>query len=460
MRCLLSLRRNGMIAPLAVAVLLRLSLMIAAYLLTGTTVMTQGDTLSYLQPGRNLLLHGSYATAGLPEMDRTPGYPVFAMLSGMLFDNVLLVIIAQIALSVLSLLLVRRIAALVFSDARAGTFAAWLYAVEPFSILYCVRVMPETLFVLLLLVVIERVIVFLRTGQLVALVLCGLALSAATYVRPVSYYLALPLAVGLIVVCWRHKPLRWQPALLLLVTMPLLAAWQVRNFVETGYSGFSSIVEKNLYYFQSAEVTAELRQCSLEQEQERLGYPDEASYVARHPEQRNWSQSQRLRFMKGEAQRVLIAHPALYLRTHLVGMGIVALTPGTSEVLQMLGAYPVDGVMPHRMLNEGIFSSLQRVIAAHPMIALAMGIMDLWLVLLYFLAVFGAIRPQKNRAIVLTLVAIALYFLVISGGAQAVGRYRLPILPVLCILAGANVKRPGSRDQLRSQSGLFKVMAV
>jgi 4-amino-4-deoxy-L-arabinose transferase-like glycosyltransferase len=30
---------------------------------------------------------------------------------------------------------------------------------------------------------------------------------------------------------------------------------------------------------------------------------------------------------------------------------------------------------------------------------------------------------------------IAVYFLLLSGGAQAVGRYRMPIMPLLCILA-------------------------
>ena len=59
-------RRVG--TPLLVAALLRIALMIAAFALTGATVMTQGDTASYLNPGRNLILHGSFATAGAPEI--------------------------------------------------------------------------------------------------------------------------------------------------------------------------------------------------------------------------------------------------------------------------------------------------------------------------------------------------------------------------------------------------------
>jgi len=87
--------------PLLSALLLRLSLMAAAYAATGTRIMTQGDTASYMEPGRNLLLHGVFATAGQFEIDRTPGYPIFAMFTGMAFDNVLLTATAQIVLSLL-----------------------------------------------------------------------------------------------------------------------------------------------------------------------------------------------------------------------------------------------------------------------------------------------------------------------------------------------------------------------
>jgi hypothetical protein len=59
-------------APLLVAALLRITLMVTAFTLTGITVRTQGDATSYLNSGRNLILHGAFITAGAPEIDRTP----------------------------------------------------------------------------------------------------------------------------------------------------------------------------------------------------------------------------------------------------------------------------------------------------------------------------------------------------------------------------------------------------
>jgi hypothetical protein len=439
-------------APLLVAALLRLSLMIAAFALTGSAVMTQGDTASYLNPGRYLILHGAFANAGLPEIDRTPGYPLFAELTGMIFGNTLLTVTAQILVSLASLLLIRKIADQALPNRNAGPIAAWLFAVEPLSIVYTVRVMPETLFVLLLLFVIERVISFQKTGKLGTLVAAGAFLTAATYVRPVSYYLVLPLALGVALTAPKHRGLWWKaPAVLLIAVLPWLAAWQARNTVETGYRGFSSIVEKNLYFFQSAEVTAELQHISFEAEQQKLGYSEESAFLSAHPEQRGRNQAQRLSYMHEQATSILRDHAGLYLRTHFTGVAIVAFTPCAAELLQMLGAYPSADTMPHRILSDGIVASIRQVFRAHPFVAMTMVLLEAFLLFLYLSAIRGCLRIKSITPPLLTLAGIATYFLLISGGAQAVGRYRLPVMPELCIFAAGGLTRL-PKTKLRSHN--------
>ena len=426
--------------PLLVAALLRLGLMLSAFTATGTRVITQGDTLSYLDPGRNLLLHGAFMVHALPEIDRTPGYPLFAEITGMAWDNVLLAVAAQIFLSLISLLLVRQIADRVFPNRNAGIVAAWLFAVEPLSIVYSVRLMPDTLFVLLLLLSIERILAFQSSGRLSTLACAGVSLAAATYVRPVSYYLVLPLAVSLALTTQKQRGLRWKAPLLLLgIVLPLLFTWQLRNFTETGYSGFSSVVEKNVYFFQSAEVTAELQHLSLETEQKQLGYSEDSYYLIAHPDQRAWTQSQRLSYMRAQSFAILAAHPALYLKSHFAGVAVVAFTPCATELLQLLAAYPPAGVMPHRIVNEGLATSVKLILAAHPAVAITMALLFSFLLFLYIAAIGGVLSPGRNSAAMLTVAGIALYFLLISGGAQAVGRYRVPVMPELCILAAGGL---------------------
>lgn len=422
-------------APMLVAVILRISLMLAAFVFTGTSVMTQGDTTSYLDPGRNLILHGVFAAAGWPEIDRTPGYPLFAELTGMLWDNVLLTAAAQIFISLASLLLIKKIADRIFSNDNAGIAAAWLYAIEPLSIVYTTRLMPETLFTFLLLLVMDRLLSFKQSRKISPIAVAGVLLAAATYVRPVSYYLVFPLAIGLAVIAGKQNKLRWKaPAMLLIATLPWLAVWQLRNRIETGYSGFSSIVEKNLYFFQSAEVTAELQHISLATQQKRLGYGDEADYLTVHPDQASWSRTQRLSFMHVQATKILRDHLSLYLKTHFKGVAVVAFTPCATELLQLLAAYPPADTMPHRILNQGIVTSIHQAFLAHPVVALTMLLLEVFLLILYAFAIRGFFAAMRNP-MTWMLIGIALYFLLISGGAQAVGRYRIPVMPELCILA-------------------------
>jgi hypothetical protein len=426
--------------------------MAAAYVRTGTQIMTQGDTASYLEPGRNLILHGIFAAAGQPEIDRTPGYPTFAMLTGMVFGNVLLTVTAQILISLITMLVLRKIADRLNPNRNIGICAAWLYAVEPLSILYTVRIMPETLFVMLLLLAIERLLAFQSTLKLSYLAVSGVLLAVATYVRPVSFYLGFLLAAGLAITAPKSN-LRWKaPAVLLLSVVPCLAAWQIRNAVATGYNGFSSIVEKNLYFFQSAEVTAELQNIPLESEQKLLGYPDESDYLARHPEQVNWSRSERLHFMRAQSRQVLAQHPALYLKTHMRGVAVVAFSPCATEWLQLLGAYPSPESMPRRILNEGIAKSIRRVVLDHPGITLLMCVFEGFLLALYALAILGLWHAPQNRIAGFTLLGIALYFLLIAGGAQAIGRYRLPVMPILCLFAAAGISVARTKE-MRGQQG-------
>ncbi len=424
-------------APLLIGILLRASFAFAAYMRTGTRVITQGDTQSYLEPARSLFLTGSYTSGGLPELDRTPGYPLFTASTGAAFGHPLLTVAAQIFVASITLLVLRKIAIAICPFPSAGNFAAWCYACEPLSVTATARVMPETLFVLLIALVIERLLhaQFAKSSQ--ACCSAGLLLAAATFVRPVSYYLLLPLTVALYVALREDNRIRWKaPILFLTATLLCLAPWQLRNYVTSNYTGFSSIVEKNLYFFQSAEISAELSGISLSLQQSRLGYNSDADYLAKQPEQRTWTRAQRLRFMRASASAILKDNPARYLRGHFTGVALVAFTPAATECLQLLRLDPPLESLPRHVVNEGILPSARKLLDAPSSLILVMAIFEAGTLALYVLALWGCGSVRCSSFALTILLGTALYFLLISGGAQAVGRYRLPVIPELCICAG------------------------
>jgi hypothetical protein len=385
------------------------------------------------------LLHGRFIEAGLPDIERTPGYPLFLALVSL--GGPVAAALAHVILSLLSVVLVARLARAVFADDRIVLAAAWIFAFEPLSFTYSILLMSETLFQTLLLLSLERLAVFLRSRSLPALAAAGLWLAAATFVRPVTYYLPMALAVGLFWALALVPGLRWKaPAVLLLSVLPWLAAWQIRNWVETGFSGFSSVQEQNLYFFSAAEVIGRVEHRPLAQVQSELGNNDEPRFLERHPEAVGWSQAQRVEFMGAEARRVLRAHPGVFLLMSFNGSMRTALNPGAAVLLSLMQA-PVDDSALAREGDEGPMRAVLWTVRTYPWQTAVMAVLGVGLLGLYVFALLGAVCGGAPRSCLWLLLGVSLYFFAVSGGAPGGARYRLPVMPIVCILAAAGVMR-------------------
>jgi len=438
--------------PLLAAAVLRLVLLMIAVFRGGTRALFDSDTFSYLEPGRNLLLHGRFFADGVPDLVRTPGYPLFLAITSL--AGFPAAAVANVLLSVFSIYLVWRIGRTAFDDNRIALCAAWLFAFEPLSVIYSVLLISDTLFLAIFLLSMERLAVFLRERRLRVLVASGLWLAAATYVRPVSYYLPVALALGLLVVLARVPPMRWKaPAMLLISVLPWLAAWQIRNWVETGYGGFSSITEINRYFNIAAGVTASVEHRPFLEVRHDLGFykfADQSGqiylsepYLARHPEQAGWNQNQRIAFMRSEADRIIRAHYGDYLRCCvLTPFFKTAFNPGEgnfSRLVILREDEQNSGLIDQGPVHWGIV-----LIKTNPRVAAEKGSFEVVLLGLYLLAAWGVFRNRPHKATLWLLLGTSLYFFAVSavaGGVGADARYRLPSMPYVCILAAAGVQR-------------------
>ena len=449
--------------PVIAAAVVRLALLAATLLRSGIGALIQGDTISYLEPGRNLLLHGRFVAEGVPDLLRTPGYPLFLALTSL--AGLPAAAVANVLLSVFSVILVWRLGRTVSDDPRVALGAAWIFAFEPISIVNSVVLLSETLFLALFLLSLERLTAFLRGRRLPVLAVSGLWLAAATLVRPVTYYLPAALAAGLFLVLarahgpspQRQKPIAgglcWKaPVVLLISILPWLAAWQIRNKIETGYGGLTSGSDVNLYFFVAPDVAARAGHRDFTEVRDALGYGCGPGcgeqvylyprYVALHPEQAQWSQGQRLAFMHSEAVRVIRAHEGVYLLASLPHLFEAVFDPGAgafNSLLNVGSSRQVDSLINYRNPVEGTIALAK----AYPWIAIEKAIFEVVLLGMFLLAARGILCGGIPGAYLGLLIGLSLYFFAVSSAAAGAGvtaRYRLPVMPLVCILAAAGLR--------------------
>jgi hypothetical protein len=436
--------------PVIAAAVIRFTLLVVTLARNGSSAFSQADTTSYLIPGCNLLQHGRFIADGAPDLLRMPGYPLFLAITSL--AGMPAAAVANVILSVFSVVLVWRLGRTVFGDDRIALGAAWIFAFEPVSVYFSAFLLSEPLFLALFLLSLERLAMFLCRRNLPVLAVAGLWLVAATFVRPVTYYLTAALAVGLFIVLARVPGLRWKaPAVLLISVLPWLTAWQIRNWVETGYSGFSSSKDVILYYVAAPNVKAHLEHRTLLDVRKDLGFIDFDNnsgqdylfqpYLALHPEQAGWSQGKRLAYMHSEAARVIRAHYGVYLRLCFTALLSQVFYPGgyIDSRLHLIDPAPSAG-----SANKDAVRSRIMIVKEHPWAVAWKAVFAGMLLGMYLFAVRGVFRSSMHNACLWLLLGTSVYLMAFSAAIGESGggwRYRHPVMPAVCIFAAAGFLR-------------------
>ena len=254
---------------LGLALFLRTLLPILGYCYTrDVTIFYTPDTASYIVPARELVAHHRFFSDGAPEIIRTPGYPLLLTVGLLLGRLELATITLQILLSCFTVFMVYRTACLLFEREEIAIIAAGLYAIDPLSILFASLLAAETLFTAVVMVGVYYLVRYLRRQSLGDLLVSAGALAASVYVRPIGYFLPMIIAPGLAawaLVTHRQNKLRVlaHACAFVIVSVGLTGLWQVRNKVETGYSGFSAIASDNMYFILAASVLAAQQHCTV-----------------------------------------------------------------------------------------------------------------------------------------------------------------------------------------------------
>jgi hypothetical protein len=462
---------------LRIAIVLAIALRILLILLLGNLgppdAFRASDSITYTSGAQSLASRGAFLDPqGKPEIFRTPGYPLTLAPFMALHASDELIVAMNIAFAVLVVLVTWHIAWQLFDDDRVAGICALIVAVEPSMLIWSLKVMPETLFTLCLLLFAYAAI---REKPIAA----GIALCAAVYVKPIAWPLVLivPLVAvwfkpkralnGLSVTFARSRSAgvssagsaafpppngrlaqtsvtcecgglagsaaRTQPGqpartpalrcvLTLFVTcVALLAPWHIRNYVTSGYPGFSSLIDRSIYITAGGSVAARQEGVAFAEMRRQLVARDDAR--AADP--------QRYAQMRREGVSRIASDPIGWAKTHVFGMFRTLFEPGVTEYARMFGLYTTNGGLS--AMVDGGFAGFAR---AHPIL---IGVSIIWaivllpLVLLPFIAAMRV--PPQSRLAFSLFALITIWLVVAGGGIPGYHRFRVPAVPFLVLMS-------------------------
>jgi hypothetical protein len=346
----------------------------------------------------------------LPNVARTPVYPLF--LAGLMDvggDRLGLFLAAQCLLGSLTCALTAVIAAR-WLRPHTAMIAGLLVALDPNSVLRCADLRTETLFALLVTCV--ACLMVWRSDRTWGWCASGMLWSLAALTRPIAMWIWVVALVMVFAhrVSWRDRALCL--AAFLMGFLPLEGVWAARNHALTGRYFVSSISTYNLM-FRAGGITADLEGRKVEDiDQEfRKEYGDIQFVESRaHFEQSLTAYQQ-------AAVRRLTRAPHIAMKQAVLGWGKLLFGPGVRALDYALGqTEPAAKWWP-------------------PVYSMA-------LVVVVVLAVAGATRLGCEAIVP---VLVVLYFVALSGGPESNSRFRVPITPMLAVLAVAAL--PAARRQ-------------
>ncbi|OGF64884.1 MAG: hypothetical protein A2Y62_13250 [Candidatus Fischerbacteria bacterium RBG_13_37_8] len=426
-----------------VAFIIRLALPIASFLVSPSyeNFYIHMDSDQYIQLAKQIVNNGDFSFQTEPELFRTPGYPVL-IIPGVLIGYVeWITIILQAFLSCATIFLIYKISLQLFKNSSAAFAAALLYAIEPLSVLYCSRIMSETLFSFLVCLFIYLIIRYFKDGSKLHLYLASLPFIAAIYTRPVLYYFQYVLAAVFlfwIIINWqdRKKHLLIFCSFIIIIFL-LTSVWIVRNGIMTGYWKFSSTVDITLYFYKTPAVLAAKQHRSLNEVQDEL-----VKHYLSLPPLKTWTVVQKYQYMRNEGLKVIMNNPFLYLKTHVKGFFRILFDPSIKDYMNLFQFKGLGSGYFGAPLDMHYFSNIMSHARKEPASFLWFLILGMLLITHYLFTIISisSRKFQWDLSIVLIFILLA-YLIFLSAGELGIARYRHPVMPFLSIIAAFSIQR-------------------
>ncbi len=456
---------------LAFAFVLRLGLPILAWILhpQSPEIFHAADTNSYVRPAVELATTGKFNGYydGLPELFRTPGYPLFLVPSVWLGNVEAVTILLQVALSCLTGYFIYQTALLLYKKERVALLCVGIYTIEPISVLFTSKILTETLFSTIFTIFLYYFLRYVDNKKFLDLVIAGITLVISAYVRPISYYLPVLIFLGMVIwVIWQEpnkKNLLLHAVGFFLISVSLLGIWHWRNLRVANYPAFSSVNAVNLYYWTAPAIEANKTgrnfndiQLAMDKNDPKVMCFNQSLHGPKiAPDKITCNKSQVFQSMEKEGSRTIKDNLPRYTLMHFDGVIRTLLGPAVSDY-QILFGSPID--FPARTgttFQDGILVHLKNMVVKAPDLLamyLILGVLSWSFIILSIVGLWG--RLPVGGLQLFTILSVGAYFIVVGGGTVGQGRYRHPLMPIVCLVAGYGLSLVLDKIQKRQQPEL------
>lgn len=426
--------RAGGAAVFLAALALRLTLWSNLAAVPGSQL--RGDSSTYLAPAVALTRGGGFAAAPeppwRPDAERPPGYPLFLAAHLLASPDLRWPSLTQSALDAGTAALVSLGAASLSAHPLAWA-AGLLYALDWVAAAHAPLILSEALYGFLL--TLSVLLLLRRAGAPEAgrAALSGLAAGGAVLARPISSALWLPWSLAL-AWAWPRRARRLA-ALFALAALLLPLLWCARNKAAFGRFAFNPVRSADALVWEAGALLAAKDGLSLDAGRARL-YEE---FARRHPEPME-NPVERAAALGALSREIVLAHPWEAVRLFPVSMAKMLLGPGLDVIAETL--WPGEALARAESRVDAVAGAgTLAVIRQRPALGAVAGWVALLLLATYVLAARGAWRLWRDgrRAELAALLPPILFLLVVSSGGWAYYRHRVPIMPLLALLAAAGL---------------------
>ncbi len=367
---------------------------------------------------------------------RTPAYPFFVSIVYSLFgDYPYTAIIVQIFLNLFSIVLMYKIGKELFSE-KVGFIAAILFSLDLHHLIFIYQILTETIYTTVFLMGLLYFIKAIQQHKLKYFILTGIIYGISTLIRPISqYYIA---GILIFTLMWYFKDLKIgikHTIVIGLAYFITIAPWCLRNYNEYGHFALSNIKGYNLLFWNASYYEAKRLQLPIDTVN--AHFKEELLKMGWRPDANPFEKE---KYDGALANKILKAHFADYLKTHLIGTVKIHLSVGTHILTEVLHI-PAKKFSEEEKYTNGVFTLVQKFFREKTIYEVGLGVfVGTMLVIIYSFALLGIWKlvKEKRTLLMLFLLGSAGYFTLISG-IISYARYRLPSMPFYILLASLGI---------------------